>query len=196
MKIKDVLYKLYSWFSRTLVFVFCFPWIGSMNTQRRDLQVFIKLLIIQKKGPMCGLIALTSKHIHLNIWSEYYLCFQCWSILPLSCRSIILSITSDIRTVESEVCEISCLLITTSVAAYIFLSPKLNNFHLSGCICRYLLHLIVWDFLVLTGWDMISPGLNALMCNVSILCKLFFAFLIVINITVLSLCYSLFLQIC
>jgi len=103
--------------------------------------------------------------------------FQFWSQLLFSlCRSIILSITSDIRTIESEVWPWKC-----SVSIWVWKDCSLHNlscllncsFNLNDFICRHSLHLTLWDFLGLTGWDMTRIGMNALMYNVRDLQNMF-----------------------
>lgn len=132
-----------------------------MNIQRRGHQVFIKSQIILKKDPMCGSIAQRSKYFNHTSEhrSTYHLHFHCWSRVTIFFMQVNYSIHNQWYP-NYKFWGFNAVCVCESV--YVCVSLKiLNNF-----ICRHLLYLTAWDSLGLTGWDMTSLGMNALMYNV------------------------------
>jgi hypothetical protein len=121
---------------------------------------------------MCGLIALKSEYFKhtFELWIIHHLHFQCWSTITVLFMQINYSVYNQWNPnywIWGVALKIKILSEFGRVAVYtIFLVSWTTRFNLNDFICRYLLHLTLWDFLGLTGWDMIRLGMNALMYNV------------------------------
>jgi hypothetical protein len=128
---------------------------------------------------MCGLIALKSEYFKhtFELWIIHHLHFQCWSTITVLFMQINYSVYNQWNPnywIWGVALKIKCLSLEGLQSTQSFLSLELHSFILNDFICRYSLHLTLWDFLGLTGWDMIRLGMNALMYNVRDLQNMFF----------------------
>lgn len=129
---------------------------------------------------MCGSIALKSEYFKhtFELWITYHLHFQFWSPITVLFMQINYSVCNQWHPnhrIRGVALKMQCVYLSLEglQSTQSFLSLELHSFNLNDFICRHSLHLTLWDFLGLTGWDMTRIGMNALMYNVRDLQNMF-----------------------